>query len=206
MDVLVITHNAVVTNLIGQLKVKDLQGNIRDLSIGDIVKEGEQLIFSPNTKFDLRTENNHYINEQGQFITDPVDIDDETPAIQTQTPSGDNSTLDSPDAVEGGFDFITVERQANETRAESGHDTKGFQITTPSIAKIKNNEDPLFINNFIDENEIINVPEDGGAYIGNVINTVSPDGPITVVSFSIADQAGPFVLNQAITITDDNAH
>ncbi|MBX9566166.1 hypothetical protein FKF78_11800 [Aeromonas hydrophila] len=38
------------------------------------------------------------------------------------------------------------------------------------------------------------IDEDSGEKTGNVIDGVSVDGPVTVQSFSIAGQTGPFVL------------
>nr|WP_148726323.1 choice-of-anchor K domain-containing protein [Aeromonas veronii] len=44
------------------------------------------------------------------------------------------------------------------------------------------------------------ISEDSGEKTGNVIDGVSVDGPVTVQSFSIAGQTGPFVLGQVYTI------
>ncbi|MBX9566172.1 hypothetical protein FKF78_11830 [Aeromonas hydrophila] len=44
------------------------------------------------------------------------------------------------------------------------------------------------------------IDEDSGEKTGNVIDGVSVDGPVTVQSFSIAGQTGPFVLGQVYTI------
>ncbi|WP_265431639.1 type I secretion C-terminal target domain-containing protein, partial [Aeromonas salmonicida] len=55
-------------------------------------------------------------------------------------------------------------------------------------------------DNFTDNNEQVTIAEDSGTKSGNVIDGESVDGPLTVQSFSIAGQSGPFVLGQAYTI------
>ena len=54
MGVSVAEQDAVVTKLVGQLKAKDEQGNIRDVTIGELIRDGEQLIFPPNSQFILQ--------------------------------------------------------------------------------------------------------------------------------------------------------
>uniref|UniRef100_UPI003D20C6BC choice-of-anchor K domain-containing protein n=1 Tax=Aeromonas veronii TaxID=654 RepID=UPI003D20C6BC len=55
-------------------------------------------------------------------------------------------------------------------------------------------------DDFTDNNEQVTISEDSGTKSGNVIDGVSVDGPVTVQSFSIAGQTGPFVLGQVYTI------
>ncbi|MBX9566171.1 hypothetical protein FKF78_11825 [Aeromonas hydrophila] len=49
-------------------------------------------------------------------------------------------------------------------------------------------------DDFSDNDEQVTIDEDSGEKTGNVIDGVSVDGPVTVQSFSIAGQTGPFVL------------
>ncbi|WP_429068144.1 Ig-like domain-containing protein [Aeromonas bestiarum] len=65
---------------------------------------------------------------------------------------------------------------------------------TVSIKVMSVNDD------FSDNDEQVTISEDSGEKIGNVIDGVSVDGPVTVQSFSIAGQTGPFVLGQVYTI------
>ncbi|WP_429055506.1 tandem-95 repeat protein [Aeromonas veronii] len=65
---------------------------------------------------------------------------------------------------------------------------------TVSIKVVPVNDD------FTDNNEQVTISEDSGTKSGNVIDGVSVDGPVTVQSFSIAGQTGPFVLGQVYTI------
>ncbi|MBX9566180.1 hypothetical protein FKF78_11870 [Aeromonas hydrophila] len=55
-------------------------------------------------------------------------------------------------------------------------------------------------DDFSDNDEQVTIDEDSGEKTGNVIDGVSVDGPVTVQSFSIAGQTGPFVLGQVYTI------
>ncbi|TYD39943.1 Ig-like domain-containing protein, partial [Aeromonas veronii] len=55
-------------------------------------------------------------------------------------------------------------------------------------------------DDFTDNDEQVTISEDSGEKTGNVIDGVSVDGPVTVQSFSIAGQTGPFVLGQVYTI------
>ncbi len=65
---------------------------------------------------------------------------------------------------------------------------------TVSITVVAQNDD------FSDNDEQVTIDEDSGEKTGNVIDGVSVDGPVTVQSFSIAGQTGPFVLGQVYTI------
>ncbi|MEL4389838.1 beta strand repeat-containing protein, partial [Shewanella xiamenensis] len=56
-------------------------------------------------------------------------------------------------------------------------------------------------DDFTDNNEVVSIAEDSGAKTGNVIDGSSVDGPLSVQSFSIAGQTGPFVLGQAYVIS-----
>ncbi|NRD75738.1 tandem-95 repeat protein [Shewanella sp. VB17] len=57
-------------------------------------------------------------------------------------------------------------------------------------------------DSFTDNDEVRSIDEDSGVTTGNVIDGSSVDGPLTVQSFTIAGEAGPFNLGQAINITD----
>ncbi|WP_309247291.1 tandem-95 repeat protein [Shewanella sp. VB17] len=57
-------------------------------------------------------------------------------------------------------------------------------------------------DDFTDNNEVRSIDEDSGVNTGNVIDGSSTDGPLTVQSFTIAGETGPFNLGQAINITD----
>ena len=339
MGVSVIAQDAVITNLVGQLEAKDETGNVRDVTIGDVVKSGEQLIFSPEAQFTLQMADGTLVNEQSILPPDPDitlptsiqqalttestestdfgSVDDEIAAIQAQILSGDDPSIDLPATAagdgtggnEGGSDFITLGRSGDETIADSGYDTEGFTATaaptvdetvltdtTPPILTITLDENitdddvinaaeaqqniaitgvvtgefnigdivtltinganytgPVDVNgqfsilvsgadlvadpdsvidasitttdtagnsssatdtegygvdltpvsdDFTDENETISVLEDSGETTGNVIDGSSLDGPLSVLSFSLAGEAGPFVLDQAVSITD----
>ncbi|WP_160290150.1 retention module-containing protein, partial [Shewanella sp. cp20] len=126
MGASITTQDAVVVNLVGELKVKDEQGNIREVKIGDLIHAGEQLIFSPNVKFNLEYEDGSSTTQanlmqdtlnqdttlsnatsQGQQNdaapeTDtPVALDPEIAALQAQILAGDDPTQGLPETAAG---------------------------------------------------------------------------------------------------------
>ncbi|AQS38240.1 VCBS repeat-containing protein [Shewanella psychrophila] len=153
MGVSVAKQDAVVTNLVGQLKAKDEQGNIRDVTIGDLIRDGEQLIFSPNSQFILQMADGTIITETNfaepipeislgaapEFATAPVSADAEIAALQAQILAGEDPTAGLPETAagtaagggggnEGGSDYITLGRTGDETLAGAGYDTAGFEL------------------------------------------------------------------------------
>jgi len=151
MGVSIAKQDAVVTNLVGQLKAKDEQGNVRDVTIGDLIKNGEQLIFSPNAQFILEMADGSVVDEtsiiseepslspspEEGLATAPVSTDAEIAALQAQILAGEDPTAGLPETAAGtaagaggneGTDFITLDRTADETIAGSGYDTSGFEL------------------------------------------------------------------------------
>ncbi|MFV7784823.1 retention module-containing protein, partial [Shewanella marisflavi] len=126
MGASITTQDAVVVNLVGELKVKDEQGNIREVKIGDLIQAGEQLIFSPNVKFNLEYEDGSSTTQanlmqdtlnQGETVSNsanqgqdtaieqltdtPVALDDEIAALQAQILAGEDPTLGLPETAAG---------------------------------------------------------------------------------------------------------
>uniref|UniRef100_UPI00399A50A1 retention module-containing protein n=1 Tax=Shewanella indica TaxID=768528 RepID=UPI00399A50A1 len=153
MGVAISKQDAVVTNLVGQLKAKDENGNIRDLSIGDVIRNGEEIIFTANDTFTIEyadgtqlTEQNAQPNTQPQSDSAAVDgaqfanegVDAEIAALQAQILAGDDPTANLPATAagagtagnQGGFDYISVARDGSEVLASAGYDTSGFEQAT----------------------------------------------------------------------------
>uniref|UniRef100_UPI0015C3C172 retention module-containing protein n=1 Tax=Shewanella sp. UCD-KL12 TaxID=1917163 RepID=UPI0015C3C172 len=184
MGVSVAEQDAVVTNLVGQLKAKDEQGNIRDVTIGDLIKNGEQLIFSPSSQFILQMADGTILTEINlaepipdsslgaipeitatpEFATAPVSADAEIAALQAQILAGDDPTAGLPETAagtaaggggnEGGTDFVSLGRTGDETLAGAGHDTEGFDATADPA------EDPLILTE-----EVANLPTLGASTV-----------------------------------------
>ncbi|WP_158219478.1 Ig-like domain-containing protein [Synechococcus sp. BO 8801] len=56
-------------------------------------------------------------------------------------------------------------------------------------------------DDFSDANETISIAEDSGTTTGNLLaGTTSPDGPVSIASFSVAGLSGPFTLGSPVTI------
>ncbi|WP_216910963.1 cadherin-like domain-containing protein, partial [Synechococcus sp. CCY 0621] len=56
-------------------------------------------------------------------------------------------------------------------------------------------------DDFSDANETLSIAEDSGTSSGNLlVGTSSPDGPVSIASFSIAGLSGPFSLGSPTTI------
>ncbi|MCG9695422.1 retention module-containing protein [Shewanella sp. Isolate11] len=125
MGASITTQDAVVINLVGQLKVKDEQGNIRNVTIGDIIHAGEQLIFTPKVQFNLEYEDGssatqaslspseieqHAANGNGDMPSMPTpesaatpqaEVDAEIAALQAQILAGEDPTEGLPETAAG---------------------------------------------------------------------------------------------------------
>ncbi|AYK19286.1 retention module-containing protein [Aeromonas veronii] len=99
-------------------------------------------------------------------------------------------------AADGGMTFKPNENFNGDISFDYvAQDTDGdTDSATVSIKVVPVNDD------FTDNDEQVTISEDSGEKTGNVIDGVSVDGPVTVQSFSIAGQTGPFVLGQVYTI------
>ncbi|MCJ8302368.1 retention module-containing protein, partial [Shewanella sp.] len=163
MGVSVAEQDAVVTKLVGQLKAKDEQGNIRDVTIGDLIRDGEQLIFPPNSQFILQMTDGTIITETSfadpipesslgavpEFASAPVSADAEIAALQAQILAGEDPTATLPETAagttagggenQGGSDYVTLGRTGDETLAGAGYDTAGFNLAPAPT------EDPLIL-------------------------------------------------------------
>ncbi|GAB1038136.1 MAG: hypothetical protein SLagBPW_08380 [Shewanella algae] len=152
MGVAISKQDAVVTNLVGQLKAKDENGNIRDLSIGDLIRNGEEIIFTTNDTFTIEyadgtrlTEQNAQPSAQPQPDTAATDVaqfansgvDAEIAALQAQILAGDDPTANLPATAagagtagnQGDFGYVAVDRDGSELLASAGYDTSGFDQT-----------------------------------------------------------------------------
>uniref|UniRef100_UPI001C59085A retention module-containing protein n=1 Tax=Shewanella algae TaxID=38313 RepID=UPI001C59085A len=152
MGVAISKQDAVVTNLVGQLKAKDENGNIRDLSIGDLIRNGEEIIFTANDTFTIEyadgtrlTEQNAQPSAQPQPDTAAADVaqfansgvDAEIAALQAQILAGDDPTANLPATAagagtagnQGDFGYVAVDRDGSELLASAGYDTSGFDQT-----------------------------------------------------------------------------
>ncbi|MBO2613768.1 retention module-containing protein [Shewanella algae] len=152
MGVAISKQDAVVTNLVGQLKAKDENGNIRDLSIGDPIRNGEEIIFTANDTFTIEyadgtrlTEQNAQPSAQPQPDSAAADVaqfansgvDAEIAALQAQILAGDDPTANLPATAagagtagnQGDFGYVAVDRDGSELLASAGYDTSGFDQT-----------------------------------------------------------------------------
>uniref|UniRef100_UPI00399A03E0 retention module-containing protein n=1 Tax=Shewanella algae TaxID=38313 RepID=UPI00399A03E0 len=152
MGVAISKQDAVVTNLVGQLKAKDENGNIRDLSIGDLIRNGEEIIFTANDTFTIEyadgtrlTEQNAQPSAQPQPDSTAADVaqfansgvDAEIAALQAQILAGDDPTANLPATAagagtagnQGDFGYVAVDRDGSELLASAGYDTSGFDQT-----------------------------------------------------------------------------
>ncbi|TVO97743.1 retention module-containing protein [Shewanella algae] len=152
MGVAISKQDAVVTNLVGQLKAKDENGNIRDLSIGDLIRNGEEIIFTTNDTFTIEyadgtrlTEQNAQPSAQPQPDSAAADVaqfansgvDAEIAALQAQILAGDDPTANLPATAagagtagnQGDFGYVAVDRDGSELLASAGYDTSGFDQT-----------------------------------------------------------------------------
>ncbi|MGJ7546635.1 tandem-95 repeat protein [Variovorax sp. LT1R16] len=98
--------------------------------------------------------------------------------------TGDYTYTPDPD-YHGGDSFTVTVNDGN-----GGSTTVTVPITVTPVA-----------DGFADADEVVSVPEDGGAISGSLLTgSSSVDGPLTVTGFSLAGLTGPFTLGTAYTV------
>ena len=76
-------------------------------------------------------------------------------------------------------------------------DPSGPGVTSTFTVNITPQDDPV-----IDASETLSVAEDSGTTSGNLLTgTSSPDGPVSIASFSIAGESGSFILGSAYNVS-----
>ncbi|MCE9685976.1 retention module-containing protein [Shewanella sp. AS16] len=158
MSIAISNQEAVVINLIGQLKARDSSGNTRELNIGDLITQGEQLLYGADVHFQLEYADGSRTTEQDLTqeaphtdATQASDTQDaDIAALQAQLINGADPSTALPETAagapgnQGDFDYAAIARTGDETLANAGYDTLGFtqpQVTTQSQAQIA--ESPL---------------------------------------------------------------
>ncbi len=99
----------------------------------------------------------------------------------------------TPAANASGTATVSVRLRDSGGTANGGVDTSAIQTFLITVTPV--NDD------FSDASETLSIAEDSGTSTGNLLaGTASPDGPVSIVSFSIAGQSGPFPLGSPVTI------
>ncbi len=99
----------------------------------------------------------------------------------------------TPAANATGTATVSVRIRDSGGTANGGVDTSAIQTFLITVAPV--NDD------FSDASETRSIAEDSGTSTGSLLSgTSSPDGPVSIASFSIAGQSGPFTLGSPITI------
>ncbi len=99
----------------------------------------------------------------------------------------------TPAANANGTATVSVRIRDSGGTANGGVDTSAIQTFLITVTPV--NDD------FADANETLSIAEDSGTTTGTLLTgTTSPDGPVSIASFSIAGQSGPFPLGSPIFI------
>jgi len=99
----------------------------------------------------------------------------------------------TPAANATGTATVSVRVRDSGGTANGGIDTSAIQTFLISVTPV--NDD------FSDASETLSIAEDSGTSTGTLLSgTTSPDGPVSIASFSIAGQSGPFPLGSPVTI------
>ncbi|WP_065204679.1 VCBS domain-containing protein [Shewanella woodyi] len=128
--------------------VIDIDGAKKKIVANDYFHSGAKIYIEDNTQFiisyaDGSIYSNNPTTDPAQEQSNLASID-EIQSLQNLIESGEDPTLELPETTaggsgnEGGFDFTSLIRTADETLAASGHDTKGFQFISAPV-----DEDPL---------------------------------------------------------------
>ncbi|MCP9935278.1 hypothetical protein KBZ08_15315, partial [Cyanobium sp. Candia 9D4] len=99
----------------------------------------------------------------------------------------------TPAANASGTATVSVRLRDSGGTANGGVDTSAIQTFLITVTPV--NDD------FTDANETRSIAEDSGTATGSLlVGTTSPDGPVSIASFSIAGLSGPFPLGSPTTI------
>ena len=205
-------QNAQIINIIGEVRANI---SSEPLQAGDSLEPGLTLTLSQGSEVILLLQDG---SQQRIYFTDgelvdellaenidPINgeentVQDEIAAIQELITSGDDVEL--PDTAAGetgneGTDFITVDRDGNETIAAAGYETD----EQANIAATPDGADVVTSSSLVDEDEAVSLDEDT-TISGNVLDSaINPQAPATVVTgFEIAGQA--FAVGSTATLPE----
>ena len=205
-------QNAQIINIIGEVRANI---SSEPLQAGDSLEPGLTLTLSQGSEVILLLQDG---SQQRIYFTDgelvdellaenidPINgeennVQDEIAAIQELITSGDDVEL--PDTAAGetgneGTDFITVDRDGNETIAAAGYETD----EQANIAATPDGADVVTSSSLVDEDEAVSLDEDT-TITGNVLDSaINPQAPATVVTgFEVAGQA--FAVGSTATLPE----
>ncbi|NMH65155.1 retention module-containing protein [Shewanella salipaludis] len=203
MSIAISNQEAVVINLIGQLKARDSSGNTRELNIGDLITQGEQLLYGADAHFQLEYADGSRTTEQDLTqeaphtdATQASDTQDaDIAALQAQLVDGADPSTALPETAagapgnQGDFDYAAIARTGDETLANAGYDTLGFTqplVTTQSPASIAESPLSSLSSNIMNFNEA-NLPA-GSAPQSSALTqqqSLSINAPAGIASLSI---------------------
>ncbi|WP_415641316.1 retention module-containing protein, partial [Shewanella pealeana] len=170
MDTYTLKQDATIVELSGDINTKNNQGDDVKLRLGDTLKQNATFTVSAGTTFTLQysdgtaatqddlainpivTDNDAQSSEALAAAVDPEVVVPEIAALQAQILSGEDPTENLPDTAAGetaqagneGGGYVAVGRTGDETLANAGHDTAGFeQIELPRIDEL-----PVFLTEF----------------------------------------------------------
>ncbi|MGS0682753.1 retention module-containing protein, partial [Shewanella sp. 125m-7] len=148
MDTFTPKQDATIVKLSGSINAKNSQGEMLPLGVGDTLKQGAEHSISPETQFTLQysdgttvTQDDLAINpgtsSESAQVAEPTEtaLDPEIAALQAKLLSGEDPTENLPDTAAGetapagneGGGYVAVGRTGDETLANAGHDTAGFE-------------------------------------------------------------------------------
>ncbi|WP_259655241.1 retention module-containing protein, partial [Shewanella sp. MBTL60-112-B2] len=163
MDTFITKQDATIVELSGSINTKNSQGEQISLNQGDTLKQNTAYSFSAGSTFTLQYSDGSTITQDELTIepmandvlqtNQPAEIvDPEIAALQAQILSGEDPTENLPDTAAGetaqagneGGGYVAVGRMGDETIANAGHDTAGFeQIELQRIEEL-----PVFLTEF----------------------------------------------------------
>ncbi len=189
MNRIITKQDGVVTATQGNISV-EINGQAQLLAQGQTVPRGSIISFEDGMDFQLELADDSTQNQVNQIIDEAALAEIE--ALQDVIASGEDPTEDLPETAaggqqgnQGGSDFATLERSANETLADTEFDTRGLDVI---IADQQTEE--TFVNDFESQllNDLNTITEDTIA-TGNVLtNDSDADSSLFIVSYRINGQ------------------
>ncbi|MEC4729089.1 retention module-containing protein, partial [Shewanella sp. D64] len=158
MKTIVTTQPGTILLAEGDIKL-ELENSTKGVSQGQLLPVGSTLaiedsariniLYSDGTHFEHLASTNQISKEEAEeeaVVTDPNSADaQEVKAIQDAIASGEDPTIDLPETAaggssgnEGGSDFVSLARTANETVASTGFNTNSIPQSEFAVTNILN--------------------------------------------------------------------
>ncbi|MGF1761391.1 retention module-containing protein, partial [Photobacterium sagamiensis] len=184
MESYITTQSGRITAIKGSA-VAEFNNARHPLTVDDVIPDGATLLFDNGTEIAIAQQDGSVLNignEQSVPDTSAEALfNDEIAAIQSLIASGDDPTLSLPETAAGnqtsntgGFDFVEVERQAEETIANADYSTSAVREDGALLLDEERDEESAVIDDSVSDSDSNTQPE-----ANNVSVTTEEDTPVS---------------------------